>query len=126
MNIESINVIILLSGVGGILLEMLGFWWLLKYTEIIKYDLYQKWLNKHKYSVIGDYDENPPESTVVYVEMGIKGRHFIELRKLHVEFILFYKRRRSLAITFIIIGLLAQIPQVIPSSLLSSVFTISL
>lgn len=106
MNIEPI-----LNGftIIGIVLEIWGFIWLLKYGRTPTEKEYDNWLKKKK------FDESWKSDYTQISDMGldspvnkIKDR----LSSVHVKFPDFWNGRRSWSITLVIIGLFLQIIQV--------------
>ena len=115
-----LSIVYNLLAIGGIGMEIWGFWWLLLYGRRPKKEEYDKWYKKYlnKYPHFVSTEENSTEYYVdVLRQTGLRSK----LNELvPIDFINFWKNRKDFAIKLVIIGLFGQIAQIIGSDIIEN------
>ena len=98
-----------LLAIGGIILEIWGFWWLLRYGRDPKHSEFEKWKIQNDF---GDGWKLIPEN---FASMYLDEENIRTNRQTAVpkDFVKFWKKRKSYAIILVIIGLSGQLAQII-------------
>ncbi|MCV0367485.1 MAG: hypothetical protein K5798_09535 [Nitrosopumilus sp.] len=98
--------------ITGILFEIAGFWWLLKYTPTTKIEEYQEWMKKHS---------QPGNVKMVKFDMEELYEGFYRKREFEVpeKFADSRNNAKDGAIRLVIVGLVLQIIQIFGNDIVS-------